>query len=201
MVYLLVQLTRHNFIELKETTVERILWLTEDLVAKAVPNLKDLVLSLLQQISVSRKNTKSFTLNKQLVDIFLRHTDWVCSQPERFPSIVFLRFLRQAEEHYGQGQGEIEKLRDAELNLCLRIWQSKQVECVEIGREFVRIFQNVAKYKVLDPIKQELATEVSGKLVLLHMLENRGQMPQQPNQYVGHLLTLEVQKKIEFMLS
>ncbi len=54
---------------------------------------------------------------------------------------------------------------------------------------------------MLDPIKQELATEVSGKLVLLHMLENRGQMPQQPNQYVGHLLTLEVQKKIEFMLS
>jgi hypothetical protein len=79
MVYLLVQLTRHNFIELKETTVERILWLTEDLVAKAVPNLKDLVLSLLQQISVSRKNAKSFTLNKQLVEIFIRHTDWVCS--------------------------------------------------------------------------------------------------------------------------
>lgn len=64
MVYLLVQLTRHNFIELKENTVDRILWLTEDLVAKAVPNLKDLVLSLLQQISVSRKNQKSFMLNK-----------------------------------------------------------------------------------------------------------------------------------------
>jgi hypothetical protein len=64
MVYLLVQLTRHNFIELKESTVDRILWLTEDLVAKAVPNLKDLVLSLLQQISVSRKNHKSLMLNK-----------------------------------------------------------------------------------------------------------------------------------------
>lgn len=48
MVYLLVQLTRHNFTELKETTVEKILWLTEDLVAKAVQNTKDLVLSLLQ---------------------------------------------------------------------------------------------------------------------------------------------------------
>jgi hypothetical protein len=47
MVYLLVQLTRHNFTELKETTLEKILWLTEDLVAKSVPNLKDLVLSLL----------------------------------------------------------------------------------------------------------------------------------------------------------
>lgn len=140
MVYLLMQLTRHNFTDLKEATIEKILWLTEDLVAKSVPNLKDLVLSLLQQISVSRKNHKSFTLNRQLVDIFLKHADWVCSQPDRFPSIVFLRFLRQAEEHYGQGQGEIERLRDAELNLCLRIWQAKQVECVEIGREFVRVF-------------------------------------------------------------
>lgn len=101
MVYLLVQLVRNNFVELKESTVERILWLTEDLVAKSVPNLKDLVLSLLQQISVSRKNAKSFTLNKQLVDMFMRHSDWVCTQPDRFPSVVFLRFLRQAEEHYG----------------------------------------------------------------------------------------------------
>jgi hypothetical protein len=52
MVYLLVQLTRNNFTELKASSVEKILWLTEDLVAKSVPNLKDLVLSLLQQISV-----------------------------------------------------------------------------------------------------------------------------------------------------
>lgn len=75
------------------------------------------------------------------------------------------------------------------------------MECVEIGREFVRVFQNVAKYKVLEPIKQELAKEVSGKLVLLHMLENRGQNLQSPNLYVTHLLTIEVQRKLEFMLS
>ena len=33
------------------------------------------------------------------------------------------------------------------------------------------------------------------------MLENRGQQPLQPNLYVAHLLQLEVQKKVEFMLS
>ena len=74
------------------------------------------------------------------------------------------------------------------MNLCLRIWQVKQVECVDIGREFIRIFQNVVKYKVLDPIKQELAKEINGKPVLMHMLENRGVKPQQHNIYVSHLL-------------
>jgi hypothetical protein len=56
-------------------------------------------------------------------------------------------------------------------------------------------------YKVLEPIKQELSKEVSGKPVLLHMLENRGMKPQQSNIYVSHLLQLEVQKKIDFMLT
>jgi len=61
-----------------------------------------------------------------------------------------------------------------ELSLCFRIWQHNKVECCEIGREFVRIFSNVAKYKILEPIKVELAKEIKGKPLLIHLLENRG---------------------------
>jgi hypothetical protein len=38
--------------------------------------------------------------------------------------MVFLKFLRQAEEHYSH-EDKIRKLRDVEINLCLLIWERR----------------------------------------------------------------------------
>ena len=91
---------------------------------KSVPKLKDLVLCLLQRISASSTaKANQLFLNKALVKILLRHVDWVCAQHDRFPALVFIKFLRQAEEHFNRG--EAEKLLEDELNLCQHIWQSR----------------------------------------------------------------------------
>jgi hypothetical protein len=57
--------------------------------------------------------------------------------------MVFLKFLRQAEEHYSHSD-PIRQLRDIEIKLCLLIWERKQAECILIGKEFVRIFGNLS---------------------------------------------------------
>jgi hypothetical protein len=62
-----------------------------------------------------------------------------------FSSILFLKFLRQAEEHFSQP--DILEVRDLELKLALRIWQIKKEECYEIGKEMIRVLTNVAKLK------------------------------------------------------
>ena len=93
---------------------------------KSVPKLKELILVLLQRISASSSaRPRQLLLNKALVEILLRHVDWVCAQQDRFPAIVFIKFLRQAEEHFNRG--EAEKLLDIELGLCRNIWQARQV--------------------------------------------------------------------------
>jgi hypothetical protein len=58
---------------------------------------------------------------------------------------LFLKFLRQAEEHFSQP--DILEVRDLELKLALRIWQIKKEECYEIGKEMIRVLTNVAKLK------------------------------------------------------
>jgi len=53
-IFLLSQLTIVNFKLLKQQTLERIVYITEQLISKSVPNSKDLFLCLIQQISVSK---------------------------------------------------------------------------------------------------------------------------------------------------
>jgi len=155
-----------------------------------VPNLKDLVLALLHRISGSRSNVKSFLVNKNLVEILINHVDWVCSQPNSFPSIVFIKFLRQAEEHFGKN--EVGNLQERELLLCNQIWQAKQFECIEAGRELVRIFQNISERPEMGAIKEKLSESIRGKPLMKHLLEKRGNKQGEKNSYVSYLLSYEV---------
>ena len=78
--HLLQCLVMQNFDVLKVQTIERVLWLTETFMTKSVPKLKELVLCLLQRISASpNAKPNQLFLNKALVDILLRHVDWVCA--------------------------------------------------------------------------------------------------------------------------
>ena len=137
-------------------------------------------------------------MNKALAEILLNHVDWVCAQQDRFPNIVFIKFLRQAEEHFGKN--EVGNLQEIELQLCIRIWQSKQVECIEAGRELVRIFQNISERPEMALIKEELSKSIGGKPLMKHLLEKRGNKPGEKNVYVSILLNVEVQRRLEFML-
>ena len=108
--------------------------------------------------------------------------------------------MRQAEEHFGNADIE-RQLLELELELCKRIWQNKQVECIEAGRELIGIFSNHSERPEMASIKEELSKNIQGKPLLKHLLEKRGSKPGDQNVYVKYLLNFEVQRRLEFMLS
>jgi len=198
--HVLLSLVVQNFDFFKAQTLERVLWLSETLFNKSVPKLKDLVLCLLQRISASpTTKPNQLFLNRALVEILLRHVAWVCAQTDRFPAIVFIKFLRQAEEHFNRGDAE--KLLEIELNLCRHIWQGRQLQCIEAGRELIRIFSNHSNRPELAMIKEELQKTIQGKPLIKHLLEKRGNKQGESNVYVQFLLNFEVQRRLEFMLT
>ena len=83
----------------------------------------------------------------------------------------------------------------------MRIWQLKQVECIEAGRELIRIFSNHSERPEFTSIKEELNKNIQGKPLLKHLLEKRGNKSGEQNIYVKYLLNFEVQKRLNFMLS
>ena len=49
-------------------------------------------------------------------------------------------------------------------------------------------------------IKEELSKSISGKPLMKHLLEKRGNKQGEKNAYVSILLNIEVQRRLEFML-
>lgn len=90
---------------------------------------------------------------------------------------------------------------EIELNLCRYIWQARQVQCIEAGRELIRIFSNHSKRPELAMIKEELSKIIQGKPLINHLLEKRGNKQGEPNVFVKFLLNFEVQRRLEFMLT
>lgn len=90
------------------------------------------------------------------MELYHDNFSWVISPHHNmaFASVIFLKFLRQAEEHFASA--ELLELRKRELDLCVRIWQDKQAECYNIGKELIRILTNVAKLPQLAPIFADL---------------------------------------------
>lgn len=123
------------------------------------------------------------------------HILWLTSLSDPFPALVFVKFLRLSEEHTHDP-----KLKDLESKICVQIWQQKCVECKSIGREFVRIYTSVRELPGLAAIKQDLLKDTSGPILRL-ILQERGNRSGERNPYISFILPIELQRKIEFMLS
>jgi len=88
----------------------------------------------------------------------------VISHQIRFASVIFLKFLRQIEEHIS-----LNEIREYEINLCLKIWQYKKDECYEIGREFMRVFINIIKIPKLKIILDDLLQSIENRPLYHHL--------------------------------
>jgi integrator complex subunit 3 len=116
-----------------------------------------------------------------------------------FASLVFAKVLRLIEEHYQSM--DLLQLRQKEVQLCLKIWQGNQEECYQIGAEFMRLFLNAVKIPEFQPICEDLSRHVQGRPLSLHLYERRGAPSNGVNIYVQQLLPVQVERKLEFLLS
>lgn len=83
----------------------------------------------------------------------------------------------------------------------MHIWNGNKDECISIGREFLRVFLDVAKTPEFKPICEELAREIDGKCLSMHIFENQGLRQNGLNIYIQHMVPTEAKKKIEFLFN
>jgi hypothetical protein len=71
-----------------------------------------------------------------------------------------MKCLRMAQEHIEE---EHHQLRDAELTLCVRLWEFKRDDCIEIGNELIRLIACLHEHPRLGPITNDLMQVLNGK--------------------------------------
>lgn len=116
------------------------------------------------------------------------------SQPQ-FPSFIFLKCLRMAQEHL---QDEYSQIKDLELSLCVRIWEKQRDNCLDIGNELIRLITCLHEVPKLRPINDGLMEYINGQPLFKWLEEMRSS--QTRNEYVASLIPLSVERKLDFMV-
>ena len=84
-----------------------------------------------------------------------------------------MKLLRLINEH--ADNPEFLLVHKMEVQVCLHIWSTNRDECIAIGREFLRVFLGVSMTPEFKPIIDELAREIEGKCLSMHIFENPGE--------------------------
>ncbi|KAG7161495.1 Integrator complex subunit 3-like [Homarus americanus] len=193
---LIHQIIGERFSRLSESTRRQLLWLVRELVKTGINNVEGVVWCLLRQIAGGDVSQKNIWLAESLVDILRENRPWL----DKFPVIVAsvsYTYLRILEDHHAP---QFASLRQKEVNFVVGLLRERFQDCLMIGRDLVRLLQNIAKIQEIEAFWRDmihnptsLCSSFTGILQLLQTRTSR--------RFFVVRLTPEMEKKILFLCS
>eukprot|EP00741_Cyanophora_paradoxa_P013605 tig00020703_g13135.t1 len=127
---------------LTEGARAQVLWLARQLVALDVPDIESVLASLCRQVAGGNVSAPNVALASGLLSLLSEHRAWLAAHPKLVP-MVFYTFARVAADH--SGSARLLELRQREAIFALQLWRERAGDCAVIGRDLVRVLQDVAK--------------------------------------------------------
>ncbi|XP_052795999.1 integrator complex subunit 3-like [Mya arenaria] len=135
------QIVFEKWLKLKDIGRSQILWLTRELVKNSVLGADGAINTLLRQIAGGDITPKNVWLAESVLDILAEYRSWLDKFPGLVPTVIYT-FLRVIVYHTGQ---IFHNLRQREAEFTASLLRDKWTECMGIGRDLVRLLQNVAR--------------------------------------------------------
>lgn len=190
------QIIIEKYTKLLEPIRTQVLWLARELVKSAIVNADQVMISLIKQISGGDVSPKNMWLAESMLDIFTENRAWLDKHPTLLAMVLYT-YLRVIEDHSSKS---FTHLRDREVEFCVQLIRSKFTECCRIGRDLIRLLQNVARIPEFDKLwkdmlyrPQTLNAQFTGIMQLLHQ--------RTPNKFLACRLTPDMEKKVLFLTS
>jgi integrator complex subunit 3 len=177
----------------------QLVWLVKELVAIRVAGIDKVCAALLRQIQGG--NVKSATnrwLASFMCTLFQEHKTWLkelVPSDTRLIAHVVYTFTRLAADHTDQ---KYDKMRRQEAQLCCELFQEHFSDCRVIGRDILRILQDVSRLDGFDKLWEALLNQPSrfGGLSDISDLFNVKTHPD----FLRSRLTPEMEKQLVFIM-
>ncbi|KAK8749550.1 hypothetical protein OTU49_015426 [Cherax quadricarinatus] len=191
---LIHQIIGERFSRLSESTRRQLLWLVRELVKTGINNVEGVVWCLLRQIAGGDVSQKNIWLAESLVDILRENRPWLDKFPVIVASVTYT-YLRILEDHHAP---QFASLRQKEVHFVVGLLRERFQDCLMIGRDLVRLLQNIAKIQEIEAFWRDLihnptslCPSFTGILQLLQTRTSR--------RFFVVRLTPEMEKKIVFL--
>ncbi|XP_062265557.1 integrator complex subunit 3 [Platichthys flesus] len=190
------QILMEKFLKLQDVPRTQLVWLVRELVKSSVIGADGVVMTLLKQIAGGDISTKNLWLAENVLEILLEQKEWVLKSGMLIAMSVYT-YLRLIVDH---GAPNLLILRQKEVDYCISMLREKFMECLIMGRDLVRLLQNVARIPEIDLIwrdllhnPQVLSPQFTGVLQLLTARTSR--------KFLACRLTPDMETKLLFMTS
>ncbi|XP_050506939.1 integrator complex subunit 3 homolog [Diabrotica virgifera virgifera] len=192
----LSQLVLDRYLRFNDVVKQQLIWLLREMIKNAVTNVDNLVWNLMRHAAGGDVSPKNITLIESLLDVFIEYRNWLEKFPVLIASVVYT-YLRLIEDHNGP---YLTSLRQKEVNFLISIMRDHFQDCLVIGRDLVRLLQNVARIPEFDQLWKDvllspktLSPNFTG---VLQLLQNRTS-----RRFLQSRLTPEMERKLVFLTS
>nr|CAD7452925.1 unnamed protein product [Timema tahoe] len=192
----LSHLILERYLRLTDVSRSQVLWLLREMMRNAVTNVETLCLNLMRHAAGGDVSQRNVVLIESLLDIYQENRSWLDKFPVLITSVVYT-YLRLIEDHSGP---KLAELRQKEVTFVVALVRERFGECLTIGRDFVRLLQNVARIPEFDKLWKDillkpktLCPNFTGILQLLQTRTSR--------RFFQSRLTPEMERKLVFLTS
>lgn len=174
----------------------KLIWLLKEMIKSNVVGADSLVFNFFRQIPGGDISSRSLWLSESLVDLLSEHRPWLEKNQILVATTVYT-YLRLLVDHLNP---RIKDLRQKETNFTIALLRERFQDCMVIGRDLVRLLQNVARipefelfWRDLQANPTSLSPTFTGIAQLMQTRTSR--------RYLQCRLTPEMERKIVFLTS
>lgn len=143
-VSLLVTIVNELYSKLVESARIQLIWLVSEMIYVSAVGIDGLLVSLLRQIVGGDFSEGNLWLCFELVSLFLSNLNWLVEEEPLVLRGGLYTYLRVLADHCRfLGDSKLEALRQIEIKFCIRVLREHFHLCLEIGRDLIRLLQDL----------------------------------------------------------
>ena len=192
----LTHLILEKYLKLMPHVKNQLMWLVREMVRSSIAGMDMIVWNLMRQIAGGDVGRGNLWLVDSLLELFNEHRTWLDKFPFLVASVAYT-YLRLIEDHVTP---PFEKLREKEVKFVIGLIRDRFTDVMTIGRDFVRILQNVARLPEIGELWRDLIHQprtlsptFSGLAQLMETRTSR--------RFLQCRITPEMEKKLVFLTS
>ncbi|KAJ7307288.1 hypothetical protein JRQ81_009293, partial [Phrynocephalus forsythii] len=191
------QILMEKYLKLQDTCRTQMVWLLREMVRSGVLGSDGICMTFMKQIAGGDVTAKNIWLAENILDMLTEQREWVLKSAMLIAMSVYT-YLRLIVDHHGAPL--LQALRQKEVDFCVSLLRDKFMDCFMIGRDLVRLLQNVARIPEFEQLwkdilhnPQVLSPQFTGVLQLLQSRTSR--------KFLACRLTPDMETKLLFMTS
>ncbi|XP_013140527.1 PREDICTED: integrator complex subunit 3 homolog [Papilio polytes] len=192
----LSNLILERYLRFHDTTRNQLLWLIKEMMRNSVTGVDNVCWNLMRYASGGDITPKNIYLVESLLDIYIENKAWL----EKFPVLICMvvyTYLRLIEDH---NVPHLMTLRQKEVNFVITLIREHFTDVLSLGRDLVRLLQNVARIPEFHQLWQDILTNPRSLCPnftsVLQILNTRTS-----RRYLQSRITPDMERKLVFLTS